>query len=157
MPWNQTTFTDRLAAAFPGMVANTRPSDIVSKLCADAGGFTFGLPVFQGAAANQVTATFTLNKFLGVVLKDITKVRGAADAAFVDKIKQYGSCAVVREGVVWVTTALAVAVDDPAYITPAGGYTNVSNGGANEGPIGRWDSATSGAALARLELLKRAS
>ena len=157
MPWNQTVFPDRLPRGFPGMPANTRPTDQVSKICADAGGLNFGVPAFQGAAANQVTATFTLNKFLGVTIRDVTKVRTQVNIANIDKFEQYEQLAIMREGCIFVTTGVAVAVDDPAYVTPAGAFTNVPNGGANEGPIGRWDSATTGAALAVLELMKRSS
>ncbi len=158
MPWNQTVFNDRIAPAFAGMSANTRPSDDISRLVADAGGIGFGLPVWQGAAANQVTATFsvTIANFVGVTLRDVSLARTAADTAFLDKFKQGDACAVRREGApVWVATAVTVTAGQLAYITPAGGFTNVSNGGANCGPIGRWDSSNSAPGLARLELHKK--
>lgn len=157
MPWNQTTFDDRLRPAVVGMIANTRPKDTVSKIVADAAGIAFGLAVFQGTAANQITATFsaTLKNFVGVTIRDMTLARTQADIASVDKYKQYESAGILREGTIWVTASLAVAVGDLAYVTPAGAFTNTANAGANAGPIGRWDSATAGAAIARLELMKK--
>lgn len=157
MAFPQTTYTGKMRPYVVGMVLNSRPKDVVSRIVADVAGIGFGLPVFQGASPNQVTATFTLNKFIGVTERDTTFARTVSDMTFLDKYKQGENCGVMREGVIGVMTAVAVAADDPAYITPAGGFTNVPNSGANEGPIGRWDSTTSGAALAKLELLKRAS
>lgn len=157
MPWNQTTFNDRIAPAFAGMPANTRPADDISRLVADAGGIAFGVGVWQGAAANQITATFsaTLANFVGVTIRDVTLARTQADASFIDKFMQGDGAAVRREGVIWVTTAVAVTAGQLAYITPAGGFTNTANGGANVGPIGRWDSSNSAPGLARLELHKK--
>jgi hypothetical protein len=157
MPWNQTTFPDRMAPAFAGMPANTRPADDISRLVADAGGIGFGLPTWQGAASNQITATFsvTIANFVGVTIRDVTLARTAADAAFLDKFKQGDGAAVRREGVIWVASAVTVTAGQLAYITPAGGFTNVSNGGANCGPIGRWDSSNAAPGLARLELHKK--
>lgn len=157
MPWNQTTFNDRIPVAVPGMVGNMRPGDDITRLCADAGGIGFGVAVFQGGAANQVTTTFsaTLANFVGVTQKDVSLVRTQADLAFVDKFKQGDGMTVRREGEIWVTTAVAVTAGQLAYVTPAGGFTNVSNGGANCGPFGRWDTSNAAPGLARLELHKK--
>lgn len=152
--WDQTVFNDRLRPAVAGMIANTRPKDTVSKIVADVAGVGFGLPVFQGGAANQITAAFALDGFIGVTIRDVTLARTQVDIAFTDKYKQGENAGILREGVIWVEASVAVSANDAAYVTPAGAFTNVDGGGANAGPIGRWDSDTAGVGLARLELLK---
>jgi len=149
----QTTYSDRLRPAVVGMIANSRPKDVVSKIIEPAGGAGFGVPVYQGTAANQVTTTLN-TKPMGVTIRDVTLVRAGGDDANVDKFKQGETAAVLREGIIWVQASVAVAVGDPVYATPAGAWTNVSNGGANAAFKGRWDSATAGIGIARVELLK---
>lgn len=151
----QTSYSDRLRPAVAGMIANSRPKDTISRIVAPAGGLAFGVPAFQGAAANQVTSTFALDGFVGITIRDVTLARTIADATSIDKYKQGENCGVLREGVIWVQASVAVDPNDPIYITPASAFTNVANSGANAGPFGRWDSATAGAGLARAELVKK--
>lgn len=145
-------YDSRIAQAFPGMVANSRPGDGVTVIIEDAAGCGFGLPVFQGVKDNGVTKTPSA-KFVGITPIDITLVHKGTD---LDKYKQGENATAKRGGVIWVTNGAAVvAKGDPVYITPAGAYTNVEAAGANFA-AGRsvFDSSAAAGALVRVEINK---
>ncbi|MNW04183.1 hypothetical protein D3C71_2002360 [compost metagenome] len=68
--------------------------------------------------------------------------------------KPYDQISVMKNGSIWVTALVAVAQGDPVYMTPTGGFTNVSNSSANQLiENAEWASVTSGTnQLARLRL-----
>lgn len=142
----------RIAQAFAGMVANSRPGDGVTVLCEDAAGMAFGVPVFQGVKDNGVTTTPSA-KFVGITPSDPTLVHKGAD---VDKYKQGENATAKRGGVIWVVNGAAPVVKgDPVFVTPGKAFTNVNGGGANFA-AGRsfFDSSAAAGALVRIEINK---
>ena len=140
----------KIGQAFPGMIANSRPGDGISRIIEDATGVGFGVCVFQGTKDNTVTKTASA-KFRGVTAADITLVHKGAD---VDKYVKGETVGVRNGGTIWVTNgAVAVAAGDSVYVTPAGGLTNVSNGGANfRCGDATFDTTAAAGALVRLSL-----
>ncbi|MBO9380444.1 hypothetical protein GG804_27145 [Sphingomonas histidinilytica] len=56
----QTTYTDNLAPAYPGMIANGEIGNRITRTCEDAAGIGFGKAVYRGAGDHGCTATQTL-------------------------------------------------------------------------------------------------
>lgn len=147
MPTIQTNYTATHAVAVEGMVANSEPCVIVSRIAEDAEGIGFGKVCVLGDADNTVTDAEAAKKFEGIAVLDPTQM-----GATVDAYPQYATVAVMKKGVIWVSASVAVAKGDAVYFVPATGVlTNVSTSNtliANAS----WDSATAGAALAKLRL-----
>lgn len=138
----------RIAQAFPGMIANSRPGDGVSGMCEDAAGVGFGIALFQGTKDNTFTKTPNA-KPIGITPSDPTLVHKSTD---LDKYKQGENLTAKRGGVIWVTNgAAAVVKKDPVYVTPAGAFTNVSAGNTRFGNS-YFDSSAAAAAMVKIEL-----
>ncbi|MFC0305186.1 hypothetical protein ACFSTI_20705 [Rhizorhabdus histidinilytica] len=56
----QTTYTDNLAPAYPGMIANGEVGNRITRTCEDAAGIGFGKAVYRGVGDHGCTATQTL-------------------------------------------------------------------------------------------------
>lgn len=147
MPTIQSTYAATHAAAVEGMVANSEPCVVVSRIAEDAEGIGFGKVCVLGDADNSVTDSEASKKFEGISILDPTQAGATADM-----YPQYSTVAVMKQGVIWVSASVAVAKGDPVYFVPATGVlTNVSTSNtliANAS----WDSSTAGAALAKLRL-----
>lgn len=144
MPAVQTSYSQTHARWTKGMIPNSEPCVVVSRLAEDVEGIGFGEVCVQGTADNQVVDSEATVKFVGIAVLDPTK-----DG---DKYAQYDTVAVIKKGPVVVTASVAVAVGDPVYYVPATGVlTNVST--SNTLIAGaQWDTSTSGAGLAVLRL-----
>jgi hypothetical protein len=144
MPAVQTTYNTNLARWVEGMVLNSEPCDIVSRVCEDIEGIGFGKVAVQGTLDNQVVDSEITVKFCGIAVLDPTKIG--------DTYAQYDTAAIMKKGVIVVQASVAVAVGDPVYYVPATGVlTNVATSNtliANA----QWDTSTSGAGLAALRL-----
>lgn len=119
----QTTYQATMAAGFPGMQANQEPAVITSKLVEDSS-LAFGIAVFKGARDQGVTATVG-TVFEGITLKDST-VRPSS--AYADRYAQYDAAAVMKKGVIFVTTSTSCVAGEPVFVTAAGLFTDVASG-----------------------------
>lgn len=144
----QTAYASRISPSYEGMIANSEPHDIISKLVETAAGIGFGKVVVQGAADDQVRVAEVGRAFRG-----ISEASHAADInPNADLYPQYAIIPVIVKGVVWVVASVAVAVGQPAYFVPATGVlTNVATANTLI-PNAIWESSTTGAGLAKLRL-----
>lgn len=144
MPTIQTNYTATHAVGFEGMVVNSEPSVIVSRIAEDAEGIGFGKVAVLGDKDNTVTDAEASKKFEGIAVADTTQPA--------DIFAQYATVPVMKKGVIWVMASVAVAKGDAVYFVPATGVlTNASSGNtliANAS----WDSSTTAAGLAKLRL-----
>ena len=150
MPAVQTTYSNAIGAAYLGMVANGEwITNIISRIVDPAATVpvNFGDPVLQGSLEQLiVSANGGSGVFRGIAIRDVGLPPGDND--------QYPPTATVglmTKGVVWVNAAVAVSPGQPVYATSAGLLTNVSTGNTPV-PNALWESATAGAALAKLRL-----
>jgi hypothetical protein len=137
-------------AGYPGMIATTEPHFITSMVVgATSGNIPFGLGVVYDTAEDTVKLPTAIGKFAGVAVVDRTLPYANGEV-----YKPYDQISVMKNGSIWVTALVAVAQGDPVYMTPTGGFTNVSNSSANQLiENAEWASVTSGAnQLARLRL-----
>lgn len=137
-------------AGYPGMIATTEPHFITSMIVAAASGnIPFGVGVIYDTVEDTVKLPAVIGKFAGVAVVDRT-----LHFANGEVYKPYDQISVMKNGSIWVTALVAVAQGDPVYMTPTGGFTNVSNSAANQLiENAEWASVTSGTnQLARLRL-----
>lgn len=110
----QTTYSNTIASAYPGMVANGETSNRITRSCELSTGILFGAPVYRGSLDHGCTGTVgTLATFLGfAVAKAGLGLLAGADA---DEYQQYDSVEILPSGAIYVTVVGAVA--DGASIT----------------------------------------
>lgn len=116
-------------AAFTGMVADGQVANIVSKINDDTVTVAYGKGVVRNGEKGFVAATATsaAADFVGVLVRELNRsyADGATFGAPVDR-----PASVLTAGVIWVTTATAVAVGDDAYLrvgaTQTGDFANAA-------------------------------
>ncbi len=150
MPAVQTSYSNFQSPGYLGMLANGEwVTNIVSRVVDPAATVAVapGDPVLQGTSEQLVvSANGGSGAFRGVAIRDATLAPTAGDV-FAPTV----TVGVMTKGVVWVNAAAAVSPGQPAYFTALGQLTNVATGNtAISGAL--WESATSGAALAKLRL-----
>lgn len=137
-------------ASYPGMIATTEPHFIISMIVAAASGnIPFGVGVIYDTVEDTVKLPAAVGKFAGVAVVDRTLPNANGEV-----YKPYDQISIMKNGSIWVTALVAVAQGDPVYMTPTGGFTNVSNSAANQLiENAEWASVTGGTnQLARLRL-----
>lgn len=115
----QTTLKDAPAAGLAGMIADTGPRDVVSRIVEDAAGIAPGIFVTKGTAdynaalidaAGDVTSTGVL---LGVTVLDTSRPPATPQYG------QYAQVPVLRKGRIWVQSETAQAYGARPYIRHA--------------------------------------
>lgn len=144
----QSTYSATPAVGFAGMVANGETSNRISRTVEDSAGIAFGKAVFRGSGDHGVTATPTAGTFMGIVIADVGQVPGLGGTA--DTLAQYTTAALLLEGVIFVSSSVAVADGDQAYVTPGGAITNVST--SNVAIPAKFDATISGAGIVPLRV-----
>lgn len=136
------TYTDRMDAAFAGMIAEGQiAKDVASKVVTTAV-VPFGRAVGAGATDGSVRLGGT--GYIGITVADKTR---AADEYAVGEV-----AGVMRKGTIWVNVAVAVADTDVVYFVPAtGAITNVSTDNVAI-PGAKFEITTTGAGLTRVYL-----
>lgn len=146
----QSNYSNSVPTGYAGMVYDGEPSNRISRTIEDASGIAFGKACFRGSGDHGCTATPAANKFLGILIADAGQVPGTGETA--DTLAQYRTGALLNEGVIWVSAAVAVNQGDPAYVTSGGAITNSSSG--NTAIPARFDGTTSGSGLVPLRVTR---
>jgi len=146
----QNTYSDSMAAAFVGMVANTEPNNLISRTVETSAGIGFGVPVQQGTADNECKVMAAgATECVGITVRD--------QSTTADTFAEGDSALLIRQGVIWatVTDAGGVVAGDPVWVKLADGtFSNADVG--SDGSIKlagcRWDSTAANAALAKIRV-----
>ncbi|TGD96468.1 structural cement protein Gp24 [Methylobacterium nonmethylotrophicum] len=146
MPPVQTSYPDRPAAAYEGMLADQNPATILSRTVETPEGIGFGRAAFQGARDEGIAAAGAI--FRGIVLAD-RNARPSPSGA--DLFARGETAPVLVRGAVWVVTASAASAGSPAYVTPAGAVT-ASASGTTPVPNALFDTSAPAGGLVRLRL-----
>ena len=150
MPAVQTTYSNFIGAGYLGMVANGEwITNIISRVVDQASPqpINFGDPVLQGASEQLVvSANGGSGAFRGIAIRDAT-----LPPSDNDQYPVTATIGVMTKGVIWVNAGVAVGPGQPVYFTAAGVLTNVATSNTAI-PNALWESATAGAALAKLRL-----
>lgn len=146
----QTTYSDSMAAAFVGMISNTEPNVLISRLVETEGGIGFGVPVIQGTADNEVDeVAASTDAVIGITVRD----QSTTDDTFAEG----ESALLMRKGVMWVTVTDAggVAAGDDVWVKVADGtFSNADAGSDGSLKLAgcRWESSAANGALAKLRV-----
>jgi len=132
-------------AAFTGMVADGQVANIVSKINDDTVTVAYGKGVVRSGENGFLAApsTSVAADFVGVLVRELNRSY-ADNATFGAPIDRPAS--VLTAGVIWVTTATAVAVGDAAYLR-VGATLSVAIPGA------KFLTAAASGGLAKLSLV----
>jgi hypothetical protein len=146
----QTTYTDNMAAAFVGMIANTEPNNLISRNVEASDGIGFGVPVIQGTADSQCDeVAASTDDVIGITCRDQSTTG--------DTFAENDSALLMRNGVMWVTVTDAggVSAGDDVWVAVADGtFSNADLGsdGSIQLPGCRWDSSAANGALAKIRV-----
>ena len=127
----QDNYNTAPAKGFPGQVTNGETSNRISRTVEDAAGLAFGAAAFRGAGDRGCTGVpGAAGTLLGITIADhgVQPLPGGVAA---DIYPRYSSAGIMPQGAINVVAGVNVADGEGVYITPAGVFTNVSNGGAN--------------------------
>lgn len=148
MAVNQDTYTDLMAPAYAGMIANGETSNRISRTCEDSAGIPFGVPVYRGVGDHGCTRTPNA-LLLGITIADETL--GLLAGQTPDRYQQYDNVAILPLGVIWVVAGEAVTDGAPAYDT---GTAIVDTVGSNTALSG-WQFDITGANADLVKLSRR--
>jgi hypothetical protein len=144
----QTTYSETIAAGYPGMVANGETSNRITRTCEDAGGIPFGVPVYRGTGDHGCTRT-PGGELLGIsIATSALALTAGADA---DVYPQYENVAILTQGVIWVTAGEAVTDGGAAYDSD----TEIVDTSTDNTAMTGWVFDTTGADGALVKLAKR--
>lgn len=148
----QTSYTETIAAGYPGMVANGETSNRITRTCEDAAGIPFGVPVYRGSGDHGCTDTVgTATTFLGISIA--TEALALTAGATADTYPQYENVAIMTQGAIWVTAGEAVTDGAQVYAdatTNALVDTSTSNILLTD-----WFFDTTGASASLVKIVKR--
>lgn len=148
----QTTFSDTIAAGYPGMIANGETSNRITRTCEDSAGIPFGAAAFRGSGDHGCTDTVgTAATFLGPVIA--TSALGLTAGASADTYAQYDDVAILTQGAMWVLCGDAVTDGAPVYVDASTGEwtdTSTDNIAATD-----WIFDTTGGADTLVKIVKR--
>jgi hypothetical protein len=114
----QTTYSNTIAKAYAGMVANGETSNRITRTIEDAAGVAFGVPVYRGTGDHGCTATVgTLATFLGWTIA--TSAQGLVAGQTADTYPQYDNVPIMPSGAIYIN--VKGAVTDGAAITVGAG------------------------------------
>lgn len=114
----QPNYNATMDRGYEGQIADTRLSDVVSRLCEPAS-IGFGLAVIKGTADNEVKLGAG-GLFVGLSVRDI-----ALPAANEDVYKAGNTVGVMVKGTMFCKAIDAVSAGDPVYRKSDGTLTNV--------------------------------
>lgn len=122
----QTSYFADYSVGWPGMLGDGEETKRSSRVIEDAAGIAFGRAAFSGSTSSGITATPTAGKFVGIAIADAGVRIGLGSLA--DVFPQGETVELCTDGLIRVTASVAVTADNPAYVTPAGAFTNVASG-----------------------------
>lgn len=124
----QSTYSETIAAGFPGMVANGETSNRISRTVEDAAGLAFGKAAFRGAGDHGCTGTPAAGAFLGFVMADVG-IQPLPGGVAADIVPENGTAGIMTKGAMFVTAGEDVTDGAQVYVTAGGAI--VDTVGAN--------------------------
>jgi hypothetical protein len=145
----QTTYGDRLAIGYAGMIANTEPHRVISRHVETAA-LGFGVPVIQGTADLGVVAvSASTDQVLGFTVRD--------QATKEDEYAVNDEANLLVEGVMFVTVTDAggVSAGDAVWVSVANGTlsnADLGSDGSLRLPGCRWETSGANGELAKIRV-----
>ena len=152
----QTSYTENIADAREGMIANQRSCEMASYEVEDTAGIGFGVAVHQGTSSDQISigvdgsssTPFAVTKYVGITVRDRTRVPGD------DEYKKGAIAAVLIRGDIWVKVGAAVSIGDDVTVVASTGVLSSTTAADDQHliPNARFLTAASANKLALLRL-----
>lgn len=118
----QTSYTETVAKAYAGMIANGETSNRITRTCETAAGIGFGLPVYRGTGDHGCVSTVgTLATFLGWTVA--TSALGPSTDA--DEYQQYDNVTILTGGAIYVAVKGVVTDGAPLTVGTGGGAADL--------------------------------
>lgn len=121
----QSTYSDTIAAGFPGMVANGETSSRISRTVEQSGGIGFGKAAYRSSDTG-VDTTEAAGTFLGFTIATYSAPPTQSTGAQADSYPEDSVAAIMTMGCMWVTASVAVNDGEQVYVTTGGAITNVN-------------------------------
>lgn len=167
----QTSYAQKQALAYLGMIADVRYDNIVESKAAGSNGVHVGSLVIGGPSVETIpgpgqcqeladSASTIAVGLVGIALFDSTRMPYGTDASTKALYAAGDMVPVLTRGVAWVWTEVATAVTDPVYVRVLAASTNVKGqftNGATTNFIAapttwKWKTSTTAAGLIKLEI-----
>lgn len=146
MAFVQETYSENIAIAFPGMVADADHA-IDTRICETAAGIAFGVAVQQGTSDKEaLVGAAAATDFCGVSVRDTTLAQ--------DNYAQYDNMGVLTRGHIWVTVGGDVAAGENVTFDASTGVLSSANASGSQFAItgAVWKTSASSGGLAKLYL-----
>lgn len=118
----QTSYTETVAKAYAGMIANGETSNRITRTCETAAGIGFGLPVYRGTGDHGCVSTVgTLATFLGWTVA----TSALAPSTDADEYQQYDNVIIFTSGAIYVAVKGAVTDGAPLTVGTGGGAADL--------------------------------
>lgn len=144
MPPIQEVYNATHARWVEGMVLNSEPCVVVSRIVEGADGLGFGKVAVQGTGDKQVRDSEAGRLYVGIAVLDVTQD--------FDTYAEFATAAIMKKGVIVVQASVAVEVGGPVYFVPATGvFTDVATDNTLI-PNAQWETSTTAAGLAAVRL-----
>lgn len=148
---NQTSYSERHAQGYPGMIATTIPSTLISVNAEEA--ILFGAVVVKGTGDRDGKSPNANgeNGYIGIAVREVSARLAAANTP--DRFNVGDEARVMTKGDIWVTAAGNVAAGANVYCTEAtGGLDDASGANIFQIPNAKWLDTTSAGQLGRIRL-----
>lgn len=144
----QNTYNASMDAGYVGMIANTEPNNLISRIVETTAGIGFAVPVIQGTSDEQCdVVSGSTDEVIGITVRDQSTEN--------DKFARYDSALLMRSGVIWVTASGTVDAGDPVWVAVSGGAFSNADAGADGSlqlPGCRWETSATNGKLARIRV-----
>jgi len=118
----QTSYTETVAKAYAGMIANGETSNRITRTCETAAGIGFGLPVYRGTGDHGCVSTVgTLATFLGWTVA----TSALAPSTDADEYQQYDNVTILTSGAIYVAVKGVVTDGAPLTVGTGGGAADL--------------------------------
>lgn len=118
----QTSYTETVAKAYAGMIANGETSNRITRTCETAAGIGFGLPVYRGTGDHGCVSTVgTLATFLGWTVA----TSALAPSTDADEYQQYDNVTILTGGAIYVAVKGVVTDGAPLTVGTGGGAADL--------------------------------
>ena len=111
----QTSVSLRSGAAVAGMLADSGPVDIMSRVLETAGGTQFGRFVARGATPGKTTKILSAAGDVAII-EGVSVFTALQEGGASPDISQYEEVSVMRSGRIWLLCQAAIAVTDTLYV-----------------------------------------
>ena len=147
----QTSYSENIGVAFPGMRANLVPETVITRTVKNDT-MPFGVVAVQAEGDFEATtipnlATADPGGYVGISVRD-----QSVDPNEPNEYAERANANIMTKGTVWVNAYETVDAGDPVYFVTATGLLGKTSASSTLIPNARWETSRTGAGLAMIRL-----